>query len=351
MSYPAGLRKLETLDRLAKTIAGSKRRLHGRNLDRLDGIILGHGDFRYRVDLNWVNSSGLGNSSTRDYHEMVIDSEGRIFVLSNDYQNNILIVDPRGEVVDRWTLGLEGAHGLTIAQDEGGECLFITDYKTQSVFKTTLWGQVLMKISAPIYLDVYCDDQPYLPTGTAVSSNGDIYIADGYGSSYVIQFSAEGRYKSCFGGRGSEPYSINCAHGIAIDPRGGSETLLVTSREEACIKRFSLEGRYLETINVPGAYMCRPVVSGAYLYTAVCWSHKLYSSLSGFISLLNDKNEIVSNPGGIEPGFRDECIVRLRQSIPLFRHCHDVAVDTEGNLYVCEWNAGGRLPIKLERQP
>ena len=96
-----------------------------------------------------------------------------------------------GELIDTWTLGLEAAHGLTISHSEDEEMLFITDYKTQTVYKTTLWGQILMRIRAPEFLDIYSGSNAYLPTGTAVSKNGDVYIADGYGSSYIIQYDVE----------------------------------------------------------------------------------------------------------------------------------------------------------------
>lgn len=337
------------MDRLAKTIASGKRRLRLPRSRMLNGSVLGHGDFRYRVHMNWINDSQLPVTPALDYHEMVFDAQGRLLVLSNDYRNNVIVIDMRGDVVDGFTLGLEGAHGLTIARDEGGECLFITDYKTRRVYKTTLWGQVLMIIDAPEFLDIYDSGQPYLPTGTAVSASGDIYVADGYGSSYVVQYDRDGRYMRHFGGKGKQPNNINSAHGIAIDPRGERETILVTSREEACFKRFTLDGHYLETISLPGAFMCRPVIEGENLYTAVCWSHKLYASNSGFVCVLDANNQVVSNPGGTEPIYEDGRVVRLRQSTPLFRHCHDVSVDSLGNIYVCEWNAGGRLPIKLER--
>jgi peptidylamidoglycolate lyase len=37
------------------------------------------------------------------------------------------------------------------------------------------------------------------------------------------------------------------------------------------------------------------------------------------------------------------------QEKPIFHHCHDVCVDGDKNLYVCQWNAGQTYPIKLER--
>lgn len=34
---------------------------------------------------------------------------------------------------------------------------------------------------------------------------------------------------------------------------------------------------------------------------------------------------------------------------PIFNHGHDVFVDEDKNLYVCQWNAHHTPPVKLER--
>ena len=39
----------------------------------------------------------------------------------------------------------------------------------------------------------------------------------------------------------------------------------------------------------------------------------------------------------------------MRQDKPIFKHCHDVCVDDDKNLYVCQWNANGIYPYKLHR--
>jgi DNA-binding beta-propeller fold protein YncE len=41
----------------------------------------------------------------------------------------------------------------------------------------------------------------FVPTETAINpANGDIYVADGYGSQYIIQYDSKGRYIRHFGG-------------------------------------------------------------------------------------------------------------------------------------------------------
>jgi DNA-binding beta-propeller fold protein YncE len=76
---------------------------------------------------------------------------------------------------------------------------------------------------------VYKDDEPFMPTETAVAPNGDIYVADGYGSDYILQFNSKGQYIRRFGGRKNEnkDHNLDNAHGVAIDSRDPKNPLLI----------------------------------------------------------------------------------------------------------------------------
>jgi len=58
---------------------------------------------------------------------------------------------------------------------------------------------------------------------------------------------------------------------------------------------------------------------------------------------------VVSNPGGTPPVYRNGELQLMVQDLPIFFHCHDVCVDDDENIYVCQWNAEKTYPIKLER--
>ncbi len=88
------------------------------------------------------------------------------------------------------------------------------------------------------------------------------------------------------------------------------------------------------------------------LYSGVCWSRLRYlnqTDHSGFVTILDASDRVVSNPGGTTPTYRDGELQLMVQAQPIFDHCHDVCVDSNKNLYVCQWNAGKTYPIKLER--
>lgn len=100
--------------------------------------------------------------------------------------------------------------------------------------------------------------------------------------------------------------------------------------------------------------MSRAVIDDGNLYTGVCYSalkHHMLTMNSGFVMILDKNNRVVSNPGGTRPVYKkgmDEPELMV-QDKPVFKHCHDVCVDDDKNLYICQWMADGTYPVKLER--
>ena len=311
-------------------------------------LVIGHNTHQYKIDLNW----GALNPKiypVNDCHEMVQDSKGRIILLTNHTKNNIIIYDKSGNVQESWGTEFPGAHGLTLHNENGEDFLYISDNTRHQVIKTTLDGRILMVLDYPVASGNYEKKEQYVPTETAVADNGDIYVADGYGQQYIMQYSSKGDLLNVFGGRGKGEDSFDNAHGICIDRRAsGGPILLITDRNRNKLKRFALDGTYLSTIDLPGAYICRPVIHGEHVYLATIWSYD-GSQNSGFISILNRENQMISAPGGKEPVYKNGSLERMYQTLKLFRHPHDVCVDEDENLYVCQWNAGKSYPIKLQR--
>ncbi|GAB3907917.1 peptidylglycine monooxygenase-like protein [Larkinella knui] len=311
--------------------------------------LLGHQTHRYQVIPDW----GTLNPATHpvnDCHEMVIDAQGRIFLLTNETRNNILVYDRAGNLLDSWGTEYPGGHGLSIANENGAEFLFITDIERHQVIKTTLKGQVVMTLDYPAETGLYTAAEQFLPTQTAVGPNGDVYVTDGYGLQYVIQYTHEGKYIRHWGGLGSADEQFDCAHGIAVDRRNPAETtLLITSRNHNAFKRFTLDGQYLSTISLPGSFVCRPVIHGPHVYAAVFRSESNRKVGSGYITILDAQDRVVSTPGGTEPVYTAGRLQPQTQQEPVFIHPHDVCVDDEENVYVCQWSSHRTYPLKLER--
>jgi hypothetical protein len=320
--------------------------------ERLSDVVLGHGDFRYRPQIGWGDLDPAVNP-VNNCHEMVMDSRGRLIMVTDVPRNQVIIYNESGKLLSTWGAEFPGAHGLTLWNAGGEEFLFITDIRQNRVTKTTLDGRILMTLPDPRTIGVYGEKDLYRPTETAVGPNGDIYVADGYGSSWVLQFDRNGEFIRKFGGKGDADEQLQTAHGVTVDARGpGTPTLLVTSRVHNAFKRFTLDGKYISTVFLPGAFVCRAVINREHIYAGVCWSRLRYLNQtpnSGFVTILDGENRVVSNPGGTAPEYRDGELQLMVQETPIFKHCHDVCVDADENLVICQWNADKTYPVKLHR--
>lgn len=315
----------------------------------MNSLVVGHNSHRYKVIHGWGNLDA-GLYPVNDCHEMVMDSKGRIFLLTNETKNNILVYDKSGKLLEYWGNDYPGGHGLTLVSDKGGECLFICDHVRHQVIKTTLEGYVLLTIDYPVQTGVYTSAEQFKPTETAIAANGDIYIADGYGLQYVIQYNSKGEYIRHWGGKGDGSTQFDCVHGITVDYRNADQpSLLITSRNHNAFKQFSLDGVYMNTIDLPGSFVCRPVIKGENIYAAVFRSESNTKLGSGYITILDRNNKVVSTPGGTEPIYHNNILSPQRQAAGIFVHPHDVCIDDEENIYVCQWNSNKTYPIKLER--
>jgi hypothetical protein len=184
-------------------------------------------------------------------HGVVEDSQHNIYIhhtvnRASESSDTMVVFDEKGKFVRSWGKAFRGvAHGLLIRKEGSTEFLYLTltasnprmtpqpDMQAM-VLKATLRGEIVWKIQGPPDIDAYnsaADGTPkkYSPTNVAVAPNGDIYVADGYGSSYVSQYNANGEYMRTFGGRGSDPGQLAEPHGIWMDMRTGKPILTVAA--------------------------------------------------------------------------------------------------------------------------
>lgn len=336
---------------------------------KAEETILGHGDYKYKLKKNWTSISPVRNPIL-NCHEMVMDSKGRLIMIGDHTDNNILIFDKSGKLLDYWGTSYPGGHGLTLSKEGEEDFLFLSDsgwylnkkgkwiHHNGRVTKTTLEGTVLFDIGHPQTIGVYKPGDLFCPTEIATGPNGDIYVADGYGKDYILQYNLNGEYIRHWGGHDNDDtnYNLKNAHGVAIDYRNKNNPLVVcTSRSENCFKFFTLDGKYVKTVHLPNMFVCRPVFDGQNLYAGVCWSKPSddgpfsWKEHTGFVTIL-EGDTVVSNPGGTEPDYREG---KLQPSYQLadkpIYHGHDVCVDEDKNLYICQWNANKTAPLKLER--
>ena len=308
-------------------------------------VVYGHGNMKYVLDKQWCKADPLKNP-VNDCHEMVQDATGRIMLLTNETKNNIMIFNTSGKLLKTYGHSFPGAHGLTLFDDT----LFVTDTVKHQVYKTDLKGNILLTLDAPREDNLYPKQELFVPTEVAVTPKGDFYVADGYGSQYILHYDQSGKLMNYFGGRGEGDEKLDNAHGVCIDNRNGTPTLLITDRTRTCFKMFTMDGQLIGIIKLPGACVCRPVIKGEYLYAAVLRSPDLSAEKTGFVTILDKQNKVVSNLGGTKPEYDAEGILKpMAQAEKIFVHPHDVCVDRDENLYVAQWASGKVYPYKFNR--
>lgn len=318
------------------------------NSQQTDEIILGHNNKRYHINTKW-SQANASQYPVKDCHEMVQDKQGRILLLTNETNNNVLIYDKSGKIISSWGKEYPGAHGLTLFNENGEDVLFICDNSRHQVIKTTITGKVLLTLDYPKETGQYTKAEEYVPTETTIAPNGDIYVADGYGKDFIIQYNYKGNYIRHWGGKGEEAHHLNNAHGICVDARDkNNPCLIVTSRQQNAFKRYTLSGVYIDTIPLPGAWVCRPVIKNDYLYVAVLQTNLRQWEQSGFVLVLDKNNKVVSNIGGNLPNYTGNIPEEMYQTIKVFQYPHDVCIDDEENMYVAQWNSGRVYPYKLQ---
>lgn len=341
------------------------------------GMIVGQGAFQYKVDTHWGELDPT-QFPVENCHDFAFDSQGRLYMITDQTQNNVLVYDTDGNLLDAWGTEYPGLHGIEIVEQDGEEFIYLVDSgwklnrhwdgvstdawdspynkvlpQAGFIVKLTLEGNLLFTIGHPQTIGIYTPEMAFNPTDIAVADNGDMYITDGYGSDYVIQYSKTGQYIRHWGGHDNHDQAHNLAnaHGIAIDQRGDTPALMISSRAEQCLKVFSMTGEYIETIATPGAWIHGPVFMGDYFVSAVCWTQLdgTNAEHSGFVCIFDKNNRVVSTLGAEPAEYVDGVLQPLTTDWSLFKHAHGVIADNDGNLYVGQWRANNSYPYKLEK--
>jgi hypothetical protein len=189
----------------------------------------------------------------------------------------------------------------------------------------------------------YSDLSKYHPTCTAILPEGDFFVADGYGSSFIHHFDPQGRYVASFGGEGEGPANLKTPHAVWVDNRSGKPLLLVCDRGHDMLKWFTLSGELVRTVAVPGS-----LPSNIARFGGRYSDHLAVAGLSGMILILNGSDQVVSAIGGEPPMYLESKLQPLCPFNYVFNHPHDVYADNLGALYVVQWWSSQTYPIKLE---
>jgi 6-bladed beta-propeller len=320
--------------------------------------------------------------------EIACDSAGNFYVSVQDKDAGIQVYGPDGKFIKVLVLPAS-LHGFVVRKDEGGEFLFGAVLGEQRVIKCTLDGTMVMEIptssfpaeqrdfvtvagvnpadkgkpkprSTPIASGVKKADSKTeitltLEDGTEkiiakepgisvagglkltncdVASNGDIYVVDGYGRSWIFVFDRGGKFKKVFGGPVA-PYNFKNTHKIFIDKRHSPERIVALDRGNNRMLHLDLEGGIIGMIADKGL---RNPSSASFNGDLMC-----VAEIAGRVSVWDKDNKLVAELGANAtttntPGIKPADWQQGTVTSP-----HGITFDNAGNILETEWNQWGRV--------
>jgi hypothetical protein len=318
--------------------------------------VVGEGDYRYECLHNWGEVPS--HIHWFETHGVAIDRAGFIYITHRaggakpndpaEAQDTIVVFDPDGKFVRSFGKPYHGGgHGIDIREEDGTEYLYLACMMPVNlVVKADLKGEEVWVKEAPHEAHVY--DRPgakFAPTNIAFSPDGGFYVADGYGSHYIHQYDKDARYVRTWGGSGTEPGKFQTPHGIWLDDRPDhNPTLVVADRANARLQYFTLDGqplRIVDGVSFPAHFDIREEVL-------------LVPDLHARVTLMDRDNQVITHLG-YDPEWTRQVLdgfkIRTqpdRWEPGRFVHPHDACFDKDGNIFVAEWVATGRIS-KLRR--
>ena len=263
----------------------------------------------------------------------VIDKAGNIYV-TTDTKRGIVVFSAEGKFLR--AVGPTRIHGLEIRDENGVEYIYAARPSDHEVVKLKLDGEQVWAIRFPQEAGIYKDEKGFNPCAVTVAPDGSIFIADGYGSDYVLKFDKDRRFVKAFGGKGEAEGKFKTCHGIGLDTRQGKPLLLVCNRNNNRVEHWDLDGNFVKVIQknlrMPAAVHIRG-------------DHAVIPELQGRVTVL-DKEGTIAAQVGDNPNEKQRANFGLPQDQWKDGICnspHGASIDKDGNLIVSEWSQFGHL--------
>jgi DNA-binding beta-propeller fold protein YncE len=289
-------------------------------------MILADGHFRYEVISDWAKIPSevrLG-----DVAAVAVDRRDNVYLFTRG-DDPVIVLDRHGNVLRTWGHGLfVHPHGLHIGADQA---IYCTDDGDHSVRKCTLEGRLLLEIGIPGQPAPFMNGRPFHQcTHTALSPQGEIYVSDGYGNACVHKFSPDGRHLLTWGRPGSNPGEFYIPHNLVCDE---DSWVYVADRENHRVQVFDGGGRYetqWNNLHRPCAFCMSPAGLERRFYVGELGPALApflnFPNLGPRLTVLDAKGELLAHLSAGSAG------------IGRFIAPHGIAIDSQGDVYIGEVN-------------
>ena len=273
---------------------------------------------------------------------VVVDKDGNIYFSAN---RGVFVFSPDGKVIQSYEgEDYSNIHDIEIREEEGVEYIYGARNRNAEGLKfKAKSGEVVLRLKYPRE-ESGLGDIKFNPTAITVAPNGEIFLANGYGSNHIFKYDKTGKYLSHFGESGNELKQFKTCHGMTLDTRYDPPRLLICDRNhqpKGRLVHYGLDGEYIEE-----------VITGLGMPTSVAIQGDYVSvpDLHGRVVILDKRNTIMAvlghNPDASLGGQHN---VKQADWIEgVFSGTHGSYWDAEGNLYLQDWNIDGRV-MKLVR--
>ena len=278
----------------------------------------------------------LGNM----HGDIAVSSKGEVYVSVMDAKTALQVYSPDGKFIRNVVDAPTDFHGFVIKKQEDGEFIYGPRLGGQDILKLTLDGKKVMTILASAIPEEFKnkdkDGKSFVRlTGMDVAPNGDLYVVDGYSTSYIHRFDKTGKHIKSFGGK-KAPYNFTTLHKIAVDTRFSPIRIICCDREAMRVVHVAIDGEFLGVVAKDLLAPAAITVQGDYA---------LVGEIRGAVAVLDKEGKIVARLGlNKAPGETGNNNLEPAKWRPGFVTApHGVAFNEAGDIFVAEYNKFGRV--------
>ena len=310
---------------------------------------IGSGKHTYEWIDNWAKIPDTESFRNGFAHSDMVITEADEIITFHQGDPRVLVFDIHGNLQRSWDTPLTNAHGLDLVNEGGKEYVWLADDQSGQVVKYSLEGRIVLEVQQPD-LPVYKDGD-YSPTAVAVNQerhggNGDIWVADGYGSHIVHRYDKAGSYIGTITGEEGAGRFRN-PHGLMVDTRRSEPELCIADRHNKRVQVYDLDGGYKRDYG--SDFMVWPGGFTTHGEFTIIGEHEtsrltVVDADAEFVCYLGENTGVSGTENW--PNVPAELIVTGKFNSP-----HGQAADRDGNLYVTEWLIGGRYTKLAKVRP